>query len=154
MPQYSLDNLKEFIPIVIFVLLLANTFLRKRRGERNPAEIALSLLADVKQNQHQMESFNYSKQAGKFRTASWGRNKNRIEFLGQGLQGSLAEAFDTADQFNRDIDSARKYKSSSYLASINVERLRRPLSASKQGLEDWLKDNMGKGHPARRGLFG
>jgi len=49
-----------------------------------------------------------------------------------------------AEDFNRQIDAAKKHKSASYLANINVDNLRKPLVRGKQGLEEWLQLNQDK----------
>jgi hypothetical protein len=60
------------------------------------------------------------------------------------------------EEFNREIDAAKKYKSSSYLANIEVDKLRESLTRSKQGLEEWFAANKDKKGlmPKRRSLFG
>ena len=51
---------------------------------------------------------------------------------------------------------ARKYKSDSYMASIDVRKMQPLLDKSRQGLEEWLEAN--RQNPAysskRSGLFG
>jgi hypothetical protein len=61
-----------------------------------------------------------------------------------------------AEEFNREIDAAKTYKSSSYLANINVDKLRESLTKSKQGLDEWFAANKDKKElmPKKRGLFG
>ena len=102
-----------------------------------------------------METFLISWQTKKFKTGSWLRNRNKLEFLDQSLQNALTDAFGMAEEFNREIGSAKKHKSSSYLANINVEKLRGPLARSQRGLEEWLKASTGqKDMPdGERGLF-
>ena len=146
-------NLIILLPILL--LILFNIFFRKRRGERTQPEIVTSLLSEIALNQQIMEAFIQKWQARKFRTDSWQRNKDKLGFLDQELQNTLARAFSLAEEFNRDIDSARKYKSSSYLAGISADKLREPLARSRQGLEEWLQSSGGQATmtTGRRGLF-
>ncbi len=147
-------NLTVILPLIL--LIIFQIFFRKRRAERTVPEIVSSLLAEINQNQQLMEAFLVKWQARKFKTGSWQRNKNRLDFLDQSVQTALADAFDLAEDFNRQIASAKKHKSASYLANINVDRLKEPLTRSRQGLEKWLQANADqKGLPTqRRGLFG
>jgi len=147
-------NLTVIIPLIL--LILFQIFARRRRTERTAQEIVSSLLTEINQNQQLMEAFMVKWQAKKFKTGSWQRNKNRLDFLDVSTQTALADAFGLAEDFNRQIDSAKKYKSASYLANINVEKLREPLARSRQELETWLQVNAGQQKmPARRGgLFG
>ena len=147
-------NLTVIIPLIL--LIVFQIFFRRRRAERTPQEIVTSLLTEINQNQQLMEAFLVNWQVKKFKTGSWQRNKNRLNFLDQSVQTALADAFDLAEDFNRQMASAKKHKSASYLANINMEKLREPLARSRQGLEEWLQANAGQqGLPTqRRGLFG
>ncbi len=130
--------------LTIVALLALNIFLRRRRGERTPTEVALSLLSEINLNQKLAEDFQFHLQAKKFKTGSWKRNETKLNFLDHSLQTTLADAFSMAERFNRDIDAAKKYKSASYLSSINVDKLKQPLAESKQALEEWLRADMEK----------
>jgi hypothetical protein len=140
--------------LAIVALFVLNIFLRRRRGEKTPVERALSLLSDVNRNQKLVDSFQFHLHVQKFKTGSWKRNQTKLDFLDQSLQSALTSAFTTAETFNQDIDAAKKRKSTSYLSTINVEKLREPLGKSKQGLEEWLQVNIQTQQPGRRGLFG
>jgi hypothetical protein len=67
-----------------------------------------------------------------------------MDYIDQAVHSTLADAYEIADEFNRDIDKAKKYKSSSYLAGIEVGRLKEPLAKSRRGVEEWLELNKGK----------
>jgi hypothetical protein len=140
--------------LAIVALFVLNIFLRRRRGEKTPVERALSLLSDVNRNQKLVDSFQFHLDVQKFKTGSWKRNQTKVDFLDQSLQSALTSAFTMAETFNQDIDAAKKRKSTSYLSTINVEKLREPLGKSKQGLEEWLQVNIQTQQPGRRGLFG
>ncbi|MFC2003004.1 hypothetical protein ACFLV4_03555 [Chloroflexota bacterium] len=147
-------NLTFIIPLILLVLF--QIFVKRRKGENTTLEVVGSLLSEINQNQQLMEAFLVNWQAKKFKTGSWERNKNKLDFLDQSLQNALADAFGLAEDFNRQMDSAKQHKSASYLANINVEKLREPLARSKQGLEEWLEANTGQKEllTRRRGLFG
>ncbi len=146
-------NLIILIPLILIILF--NIFFRRRRGERTPVEIVDSLYADVVANQQIIESFNVQWRPKKFKMGSWNRNKARLNFLAQELQTNLTHAFEIAESFNQDMDAAKKYKSSSYLSGISVEKLRGPLDRCRQGIEEWTRENKDQVATAqrRRGLF-
>jgi len=142
------------IILAIIALLALNIFLRRRRGERTPLEVALSLLSETNLNQKLVEEFQFHLKVKKFKTESWKRNKTKLDFLDQSLQTTLADAFSMAERFNQDIDAAKKHKSATYLSGIDVDKLKEPLAKSKQGLEEWIKANMEKQQFAgRRGCL-
>ena len=104
-----------------------------------------SLLSEIDYNQKLMESFSLVWETKKFKTATWERNKDKIDYVeDKGLYSTLVDVYEIAKEFNREIDMAKKYKSTSYLVSIKVDRLRKPLAKSKEGLQQWLDLNKGK----------
>lgn len=62
-----------------------------------------------------------------------------MDYIDQSLHNTLAGAYEIAEEFNSQIEAAKKHKSSSYLAIIQVDRLRETLAKSKQRLEQWLE---------------
>ena len=147
-------NLIILIPIIL--LIIVNIFFRKRKGEKTPLGIAVTMLADVNRNQKLAETFSFHWRSSKFKTGSWKRNRGKLDFLPLELQETLSKAFGMAEEFNQRIEDAKKYKSDSYTAGINVDKLKEPLAKSRQQLEEWLRENMGNPEyqPKRRGLFG
>ena len=134
--------LAAIIPVII--LLVVNVFFRKQQEQKRRLTTVRSLLSEINYNQELMEAFSLQWQTKKFKMATWKRNKDRMDYIASGLRYTLASAYEIAEEFNREIDTAKKHKSLSYLASIQVDRLREPLAQSKQGLEEWLQLNKGK----------
>ena len=143
------------IPIIILIVL-SFVMRRRRPAEKTDAEIAGTLFLDVNENLKLAESFSFQRRPKKFRTGSWQRNSEKVDFLGASLRSSLADAFGLAEDFNQQIDAAKKYKSTIYLSGVDVRKLEGPLTKSKEGLEEWLKANMQQMGPAagRRGCMG
>ena len=137
---------------LILIFLLVSTFLRGRRAAKTQLGVVLSLLSEVNYNQKLMEAFSYNLKVKKFKTASWKVNKGKMDFIDQELQTSLAKAYEIAERFNLDIDAAHKHKLATYLASIQVDKLKEPLACSKQGLEEWLKLNTVKEKTSKKGV--
>jgi len=129
------------IMIPLILIILFNVFFKKRKAEKTEPEIAMSLLSEVAINQQIAEAFAGKSQLRKFRTGSWQRNREKMNFLDQKLKDELAKAFGMAEEFNRAIDATRKFKSSSYLEGIPVDKLKDSLARSRQGLEEWFELN-------------
>ena len=140
-----LNNL-PIIAAVIVVLLLQFLFWRPK-PDRTQQEIAQNLLTEVKLNQGLVGIFGFRQKPKKFEVTSWQRNKNRLAFLNESLQSALSDAFDMVEDFNRQIDMAKKHRSTSYMANLNVDKLKEPLAKSKQGLEEWFLIKIGKKEP-------
>ena len=131
------ERLPLIVGIIIFILL--QFFLkRKQPAERTRLAVVHSLLLEIKQNQQLAEAFRFQWRTRKFVLASWQRNKAKLDFLDSSLQVTLADAFTMVADFNQQIEAAKKYKSTSYMASINVIKLKELLAKNEQGLEQWL----------------
>ena len=135
----------------VIILVLVNVFFRKQQEEKRRLAVVRSLLSEIDYNQKLMEAFLFQWQAKKFKAGSWKRNRDKMDYIDQGLHTTLASAYEIAEEFNREIGTAKKHKSASYLASIRVDRLREPLAKSKQGLEEWLELNKGKKKSVKQG---
>jgi hypothetical protein len=134
--------LSYLLPVII--LLVVNIFFRKQQEQKRRLTVVRSLLSEIDYNQKLMEAFSFQWQAKKFKTATWKRNKNKMDYIDHGLHTTLAGAYEIAEEFNSEIDTAKKHKSVSYLAGIRVDKLRKPLAQSKDGLEEWFQTNKGK----------
>lgn len=149
--------ISQNLPIIIavLVLLLLQFFFWRPKPEKTRQDIAHSLLTEVKLNQAVAGIFGLREKPKKFEVTSWQRNKNRLDFLNESLQVALSDAFGMIEDFNRQIQMAKKHRSSSYMANLSVDKLKEPLSKSKQGLEEWFLINTGKKEPSLKypGLF-
>jgi hypothetical protein len=117
--------------------------------------MVVTLLSEINQNQRLLENFDFHLRTKKFKTDSWERNKSKLDFLPQELLATLSHAFSIAKDFNEKIDTARKYKSTSYMASIELDKLKLPLAKGKQQLKEWLEANLENPeyHPKGSGFF-
>ncbi len=135
----------EIIPLILTVVLLLVVFyfLRGRGGGvGNRPELVQGLLSEVKLNQVLVETFQLRQKPKKFEMTRWQINNGKIDFLEESLQDTLAKAFSMVEDFNQQIQIAKKEKSTSYM-NIDVAELRGPLAESKKGLEDWLEETTG-----------
>jgi len=135
------------IVIIIGLILLQFFFMRRRKPETTHRAIVQSLLSEVRLDQALVEASYLQQKPKKFVVTSWHMNKSKLDFLQQSLQGNLSEAFGMAEDFNRQIEAAKKYKSASYMASVNMDKLKEPLAKSRQGLEEWLQSKTGTKEP-------
>ena len=151
----SNEQFSWLIPLIIIVVLSIITR-RRKPVEKTPQDIASSLLLDVMSNQKTLETFDTQKRPKKLKLGSWQRNSEKLDFLDKPLRDTLSEAFKQVEDFNLRVESAKMYKSSSYLFGVNVDRLQEPLQKSRSGLEAWLKANMEQAGPdaGRQGCLG
>ena len=151
----SAEQWSWLIPLIIVIVL---TFVMRRRKPelKTPQDIASGLLTDVMANQRTLERFEAQERPKKLKLGSWQRNSEKIDFLDQELRHTLSDTFRQIEDFNLRVESAKMYKSSSYLFGVNVERLQKPLEKSRDGLEEWIKANIGQAGPGagRQGCLG
>lgn len=136
------ENLPLILGVVFFILIQA--YLRRHKPEKTSPEIVQSLLNDIKANLQTIEAFPTQQKFKKLKIGSWNRNKKRLKFLDESLQATISDTFDMVDELNRQISAANKQKSAAYLYDINLSTLEKPLNKSKEGLEKWLQENIGK----------
>lgn len=152
------ENIQQNLPFIIgaIALVVFQFIMRKRRGPGgNQQEIVQNLLAEVRLNVRLAELLAVQYQPRKFMMTSWVLSKNQVVFLPSSLQTSLADAFMMAEDFNRQIDAAKKYKSTSYMASVDLEKLKKLFVACQEGLELWLVEKTGTKNPPEKipGMF-
>jgi hypothetical protein len=137
------------VPVIIFIVV--NVFFRKQQEQKRRQEVVRSLLSELDSNQKLMEAFLLQWQSKKFKTGTWKRNRDKMDYIDHDLHATLASTYEITEEFNRDIEAAKKHKSVSYLAGIEVERLRESLAKSRQGLEEWLELNKRKKDSVKQG---
>ena len=152
-------DIAENIPLILTVvgILIFQFFMRRRQPkETTHAQIAQNLLAEVKLNLRITETFTFDWNAKKFTTTTWGRTRNKLDFLEQSAQTHLSDSFMMAEDFNQQISAAKKHKSTNYMASVNIEKLNSSLTKGLEGLEHWLETKTGSSEPSVKmpGIFG
>lgn len=143
--------------ILVAVFFVASIFIRRRKGSSAPMVIAMSLMRDVDKNQKLVQSFHFDWRTKKFKVDNWRKYCDKLNFLEDNeLVDLLSSVFIMADGFNEKIVDAKRHKSSSYLATIQVDKLSVPLAKSREKLEQWIQDNWSNPEmfPKRRGLMG
>jgi len=149
------DPTSIIIIIGVLGLVILQFFMRRRKPQALHGQIAQEMLMEIKLNQALVETYNLRPKPRRFEMTNWYRYKTKLDFLTQTLQAALSDTFLMIEDFNRQIDSAKKYKSPSYLVNINIDKLREPLTRSQEGLEEWLLANTGRKEPPPKypGIF-
>jgi hypothetical protein len=151
-------DITENIPIIAMIigLILLQIFLRRRRGPQTGNQyIAESLMSEIRVNLRLAEVLAEGEPIKRFITTAWKINRNKIEFLEQQVQSALTDAFTIAEDYNQQVAASRKYRSTSYIASIDVQKLQAKLTSSKEGLEQWFLSTTGSKEPPTQspGIF-
>ena len=133
--------LATLIPIIIF--LVFNIIFRKQQEQKKKLTSVRNLISEIDHNQKLIEAFSMQWQTRKFKTSAWKQTKGKMDYLDSGLRYILSDTYAIIEEYNREIDMAKKQKSASYLVNIRGERLTKPLAQSKEGLEEWLQLNKG-----------
>jgi uncharacterized repeat protein (TIGR04076 family) len=134
--------LSYMIPVIIF--LLVNVFFKKQQEQKRRLTVVRSLLSDIDYNQNLIEASSYQRKMNKFKTKTWKSNKGKMNYIAPDLYSNLSDAFGIAEELNREIDAAKKHRLASYMATLQTDRLRKPLDRCKQELEAWLMVNKDK----------
>ena len=149
-------DIGENIPIILLIVgLIALQFIvgRRRKPESTRQQTIRDLLLEVRLNQAMLESYYQRQKPKKFEMNDWKRSKGKLDFLGQSLQRSLSDAYMIIEDFNQQIDEAKRYKSASYMASVNPDKLKEPLAKCRQGLQEWLLASTAANPPKRPGIL-
>jgi len=155
--ELSPTAMNVILGILIVLVLVGNVYFRRRKMEKTPLGAVAFMLMELDSNYNLTESFSFHRGIKKFKAGSWNRNKNKVDFLPVELRNALSKAFEMSEEVNDRIDAARKYGSDSYMAGIDVGKLKGPIDKSRQDLRVWLQENMDNPEyapPKRRGLFG
>ena len=138
------------LPLLLGVvaLILFQIFMnRKQKIEKTPPEIVRSLLAEIVQNLDIIEASTIKRKFPKFKTGSWLRNKRRLDFLDESLRTTLSDTFSLVEDMNQQIGAAKMNKSIGALYDVQTDKLQKPLTKSREGLEKWLEANAGGVEP-------
>ncbi|MFC1949436.1 hypothetical protein ACFLW0_04630 [Chloroflexota bacterium] len=139
-------DIAENIPLIVtVVLLIVFQFIMRKKHPKVPASqnIAQELLHEVKLNLRLVEVFTVHHRAKKFINATWNRVKDKLDFMEHSLQVSLNDSYILIEDYNQQIAAANKHKTTSYLSSIDVSKLRKKLTKSEQELEQWIDSTGG-----------
>jgi hypothetical protein len=143
------------IGVVLFLMLGLSIGLQVVRMRRAPLGRVVGVLSNVKHNEMLCENFSFHRSIGRMKASAWKKNKDRLNFLPQELWAMLSQLFEMVDEVNERIDAAIKHKSDSYMAAIDIDKLKTPLATCKEQLQEWVYANMHNPEylPKKRSLF-
>ena len=141
---------------VVVLLLVANFFVRKRKMEKTTLGMVVTVMDELRHNERLTGEFSFHRTVRKHRTSHWNKNKNRLDFIPTEVMVRVGKAFDMSDDVNDRINAARKYSSDSYMAAIDIEKLKGPIAGAREALGTWLEENIDNPElqPKKRGMFG
>lgn len=142
----DLDAWGERLPFILAIIafIVLQFFLRrKRKPATTRFEIVQTLLGEVRLNQAIVGTFAAGHKLRKLEVVTWQQSREKLDFLNQPVRAALSDAYRIAEEFNQQLDTAKKHKLSSSLANINADRLSQSLSKSREGLEEWLMSETG-----------
>ena len=151
--------MESWLSWVIFAVLIGFLLwtLTRRRGRGTPRlQTAIAVISDVNENLKVLETRQANPQSTKkFKTGAWKAYQDKLDFLDPATVASLKESSTLIEEFNQRIESARKTRSMATLQDMPLDKLKEPLSKSKEGLVQWLKANLQEEmKPTRRGCLG
>jgi hypothetical protein len=135
---------EQYIFIIVIVLLLVWSLTRRKKQSSGNVNVdAVSgVLGNVNENLRVMEERLTNWQSKKkFQTKAWMTYKDRLTFLDSSLNSSINESFAIAEDLNTRIDTAKKNNAMATLQDMPIEKLRDPLTKSRDGLTTWLRTN-------------
>ena len=143
------------IGVAMVLLLGLSIFLQIVRTRRAPLGRVVGILSSVKYNTKLCENFSYHRSIGRLKAKAWEKNRDTVVFLPQGLMDDLAKLFEMVAEVNERIDAAIRYKSDSYMAAIEIDKLKAPLANCQEKLTEWVYENMNNPEylPKKRSLF-
>ena len=143
------------IGVAMVLLLGLSIGLQIVRTRRAPLGKVVGILSSVKYNMKLCEDFSYHRSIGRMKSKAWEKNRDKVYFLPQGLMNDLSKLFEMVDEVNERIDAAIRYKSDSYMAAIEIDKLKAPLANCQEKLTEWVYENMNNPEylPKKRSLF-
>ena len=144
------------IGVALFLMLGLSVVFQILRTQRAPLRRVVGILSNVIKNEKFVENFSFHRSMGKLKAGAWKKNKDKINFLPQDMRTELSKLFEMVEEVNERIDAAIKYKSDSYMAGIDISKLKEPLARNKEQLQEWVQVNMSNPEylPKKRSLFG
>ncbi len=133
----------SLILFVAVIVLLIWFVMRGRRREGPKLQVALAMIANVNDNLKIMETHRIDPlSTKKFKAGAWKSYSDKHDFLDAHTVPALKESFNLIAEFNNTINSAKKDKNPAILQGLPLDKLKDPLSRSKDGLVLWLRANL------------
>ena len=143
------------IGVVMILLLGLAIGIQVFRTRRAPLGKVVSILSSIKYNKRLCDNFSYHHTIGRLKAEAWEKNREKVVFLPGELMDELSELFEMVAEANAMIDAAGKFKMDSYMAAVDVDKLKGPLASCGEQLREWVYENMNNPEylPKKRRLF-
>jgi LPXTG-motif cell wall-anchored protein len=129
--------------LLIGAALILLYFLGFRRRRVNKLEIAIGLLADLKENIKTLEARKKDFQSKKtFITRGWVQNNDHLDFLNEEGVAALKDAFTLAITFNEKINTAKKSNNMASVQDLQFDELKELFVKSHENVAQWVRDNI------------
>jgi len=154
--ELSETTINILLGLAVVLMLAVNFFVKKRKMENTALGRIVTILDELRHNEKAAETFSFHHTIQRFRTSHWNKSKDKIDYIPIEIRSRLEKAFDLAEDANERINAAKRHGSSSYMAGIDVDKMKQPISIADQILREWLQENMDNPElqPKKRGLFG
>jgi hypothetical protein len=130
----------SWILIALIIALFIWNMSRRRKSGNPNLDAAVAVFTDINTNLKVLDERSTNSQSGKkFAVRNWMMYREKLTFLDSSLTASLNESFTMMEEFNSRIESAKKNKALYTLQDMPLEKLRGPLTKSKDELLAWLK---------------
>lgn len=143
------------IGVALVLVLVLSVVIQGWRTRRSPIGKVVVIASDIRHNAKLCEDYDEGSLSGRFKTGSWEKHSEAVEFLPVELRNDLTVVFEQVSELNVTIDTARKLGSTGYISPGDIEKLQEPLDSCKQRLQEWVYANMNNPAylPKKRGLF-
>lgn len=148
-------DITSVVVLIVVITLFAYLFWRINRKindqtktSTDKLEKVISLLQSIDFNIKNISTRTTEYRSKKrFRVYAWITNKEKLEFIDQGIIDKLREGFTVAEECNSKIEMAFKSKDLASLQMLDMEKMREPLNTARVGLVEWLKKDYESKHP-------
>ena len=128
--------------LVLLVALGLNIYIRMRRQFKSPLGKAALIAMDMNRSYRSIELLGQTRGVPKLKTGNWRKNKDKVDFLPHEIRMELGQVFEMLEEANNSLAAARQFKSDSYVAGIDVSKLKEPLEEARANLQAWIQENM------------
>lgn len=154
--ELSDTALNIILGAAVVLLLVVNFLVRKRKMEKTTLGMVVTVLDELRFNEKHVDDFSFHRSFGKFKTSHWSKNRSQLDFIPPEVTAKVGKAMDMTEDANERINAAKKFGSDSYMAGIDVDKLKGPVADAREALGSWLQENIDNPElqPKKRGLFG
>jgi hypothetical protein len=150
------NNAADVLILVGMVALFIGAIIyRQRRNSTAPMLIVFNLYRDIDKNMKLVNRSSQIRKAVRFKTKAWRKSQTHLDFLNEELRSAINAGFRLADEFNTQIENAKKTGAVVLLSTLPVESLTEPMTKAKTGLGEWIREHWGDRSlmPKRIGFF-